>query len=69
MPGVWFSTQVLDTYTCLYSNGLSATTYAECLSKTAARVDSYDPAVPRTVASIRVVDDRYSVQVLSRAPM
>ena len=59
VPGVWFDTQVLDAYTCLYGFGVSATAYAECLSKTAARVEGYNPPMPRTVASLRVVDDRW----------
>lgn len=57
-PGVLFSTQVLNAYTSLYGCGVSATAYAECLSKTAARVPSYSPALPRIVASINSIDDR-----------
>jgi hypothetical protein len=57
-PGVLFSTQVLNTYTCLYGAGLSATAYAEALSRNAARVPSYSPALPRTVTSIDNIDDR-----------
>jgi hypothetical protein len=57
-PGVLFSTQVLNAYTSLYGSGVSATAYAECLSKTAARVPSYSPALPRVVTSINNIDDR-----------
>jgi hypothetical protein len=58
VPGVWFSTQLLSLYTCLYNAGLSATNYADSLSKTAARVDNYLPTMPRTVAFISNIDDR-----------
>jgi hypothetical protein len=57
MPGVWFSTQLLDTYTCLFGNGVSATAYAECLSKTASKA-SYSPSLPRTVTTLNNIDDR-----------
>jgi hypothetical protein len=57
-PGVVFSKQLLNAYTDFYGFGLSATAYAECLSKAAARVPSYSPALPRTVTSINNIDDR-----------
>jgi hypothetical protein len=57
VPGVWFSTQLLDTYTCLFGNGVSATAYAECLSKTASKA-SYSPSLPKTVTTLNNIDDR-----------
>jgi hypothetical protein len=64
VPGVWFSTQLLDAYTCLFGNGVSATVYAECLSKTAAKA-SYSPPLPRTVSTINI-DDRQVLLALQR---
>ena len=57
-PGVVFSKQLLNAYTDFFGFGTSATAYAESLSKAAAGVPSYSPALPRTVTSINNIDDR-----------
>jgi hypothetical protein len=55
---VVFSKQLLNAYTDFFGFDTSATAYAESLSKAAARVPSYSPALPRTVTSINNIDDR-----------
>jgi hypothetical protein len=57
-PGVWFSQQLLDTYTALYRHGTSATSFAEALSRTAVTVDGYAPPLDQLARNLLPIDQR-----------
>jgi hypothetical protein len=57
-PGLWFSQQLLDTYTALYGLGTSATGFPEALSRTAATVESYAPPLDRLADHLLPIDAR-----------
>ena len=57
-PGVWFSQQLLDTYTALYGQGTSATSFAEAVSRTSVTVDSYAPPLEQLAKNLLPIDSR-----------
>jgi hypothetical protein len=64
-PNAWFSVQLLDMYSVLFkTSGVSATAYAEALSRTAVTAD-WCPALPRDILALTPIDDRYVQSWLS----
>jgi hypothetical protein len=50
-PGVWISTQLLDTYTRLFASGTSATAFAAAISSVA-HTPSHTPGLPQLTTSL-----------------